>query len=121
MLSNPTMDKLYALRLDGMAQGLEEQRRQADAGLQAAVHAEAELEGLTDLGQLLHAPGTTPVPRVGQDDIDGPLGRDPLVQSTTLAEARPWTRSRSGRSKSMNSSATCGLTLRLPRLRNWLP
>lgn len=30
MLSNPTMDKLYALRLDGMAQALEEQRRQAD-------------------------------------------------------------------------------------------
>jgi DNA replication protein DnaC len=30
MLNNQTMDKLYALRLDGMAQALEEQRRQAD-------------------------------------------------------------------------------------------
>ncbi|MFN2275206.1 MAG: IS21-like element helper ATPase IstB [Anaerolineales bacterium] len=30
MLNNQTMDKLYALRLDGMAQALEEQHRQAD-------------------------------------------------------------------------------------------
>jgi DNA replication protein DnaC len=30
MLSNPTLDKLYALRLSGMAQALEEQRRQKD-------------------------------------------------------------------------------------------
>lgn len=30
MLNNQTMDKLCALRLDGMAQALEEQRRQAD-------------------------------------------------------------------------------------------
>jgi DNA replication protein DnaC len=30
MLSHQTMEKLYALRLDGMAQALEEQRRQAD-------------------------------------------------------------------------------------------
>jgi DNA replication protein DnaC len=30
MLSNQTLDKLYAMRLDGMAQALEEQRRQAD-------------------------------------------------------------------------------------------
>lgn len=30
MLNNQTMDQLHALRLDGMAQALEEQRRQAD-------------------------------------------------------------------------------------------
>ena len=30
MLNNPTMDKLRALRLEGMAQALEEQRRQSD-------------------------------------------------------------------------------------------
>ena len=30
MLTSPTLDKLYALRLDGMAQALEEQRRQPD-------------------------------------------------------------------------------------------
>jgi DNA replication protein DnaC len=32
MLRNPTLDKLSALRLDGMAQALEEQRRQPDMG-----------------------------------------------------------------------------------------
>ena len=30
MLSTQTLEKLYALRLEGMAQALEEQRRQAD-------------------------------------------------------------------------------------------
>jgi hypothetical protein len=30
MLNQPTLDKLHALRLEGMAQALEEQRRQAD-------------------------------------------------------------------------------------------
>jgi hypothetical protein len=30
MLLNQTLDKLYALRLSGMAQALEEQRRQKD-------------------------------------------------------------------------------------------
>ena len=32
MLTNPTMDKLRALRLDGMVQALEEQRRESDIG-----------------------------------------------------------------------------------------
>ncbi len=32
MLTHPTMDQLHALRLEGMAQGLEEQRRQPDIG-----------------------------------------------------------------------------------------